>query len=94
MNNKRVGGILWSDVCRGWWDNFAKTCVYAWLTGWLSGGDVGWLRECSIRMGKAQLVLQWLKLLWSHLWNNHMYFFAQVENPLQIFILCHGRQPP
>ena len=61
MNNKRVGGTLWGDVCREWWDNFAKTCVYAWQTGWLSGGDVGRLRECSIRMGKAHLVLQWPK---------------------------------
>ena len=32
MNNKRVGGRLWGDVCREWWDNFAKTCVYAWQT--------------------------------------------------------------
>ena len=28
-------------------------------------------------MGKAHLVLQWPKLLWSHLWIDHMYFFAR-----------------
>ena len=76
INNKRVGGRLWGDVCRQWWDNFAKTCAYAWQTGWLSGGDVGRLRECSIRMGKAHLVLQWPQRPWSHLWIAHMYFFA------------------
>ena len=77
MNNKRVGDRLWGDVCTEWWDNFAKMCVYAWQTGWLSGGDVGRLRECSIRMGKAHLPLQWPKLLWSYLWSDHMYFFAR-----------------
>ena len=57
MNNKRVGGRLWGVVCREWWDNFAKACVCAWQTGWLSGGDVGRLRECSIQIGKAHLML-------------------------------------
>ena len=28
MNNKRLGGRLWGDVCRECWDNFAKMCVY------------------------------------------------------------------
>ena len=32
MNNKRVGGRLWGDVWREWWDNFAQLCVYAWHT--------------------------------------------------------------
>ena len=64
-------------VYREWWDNFAEMCVYAWQTEWLSGGDVGRLRECSIRMGKAHLVVQWPKVLWSHLWIDHMYFFSR-----------------
>ena len=34
-------------------------CVYAWRTRLLSRGDEGRLHECSIRMGKAHLVLQW-----------------------------------
>ena len=70
MSNKRVGGRLWGDVCREWWDTFAQICVRAWQTGCLSGGDVGRLHKCSIQMGKAHLVLQWPKLLWSHLWTN------------------------
>ena len=77
MNNKRVGGRLWGDVCRDWWDNFAQMCVYAWQTDWLFGGQVQRLRECSIRMGKAHLVLQWPKPLWLRLWIDHMYFFAR-----------------
>ena len=56
INHKPVGGKLWGDVCRQWWDNFARMCVYAWQTDWLSGGKVGRLHECSIRMGKAHLV--------------------------------------
>ena len=27
-------------------------------------------------MGKAHLLLEWPKLLWSHLWIDHMCFFA------------------
>ena len=42
---------------------------------WVSGADLGGLRECSIAMGKAHLLLEWPKLLWSHLWIDHMYFF-------------------
>ena len=55
MNNKRVGGRLWGDVCRGWWDNFARMCMYAWQTDGLSRGEVGRLRKCSIRMEKGPL---------------------------------------
>ena len=77
MNNKRVGGRLWADVGTEWWDNFAKTCVYPWQTGWLSGGGVARLHKCSIRMGKAHFVLQWPKLLWSHVWIDHINFFAR-----------------
>ena len=33
MNNKRVGGKLWGDVCREYSENFAKMCVFAWQTG-------------------------------------------------------------
>ena len=53
MNNKRVGGRLWGHVCREWWDDFDTMCVYACQTGWLSGGDVGRLRECITPMGKT-----------------------------------------
>ena len=77
MNNERVGGRLSGDVCREWWGNFAQRSLYAWQTDWLSRGEVGRLGECSVRMGKGHLVLQWPKLLWSHLWIHHMYFFAR-----------------
>ena len=93
MNNKQVGGRLWGDVCREWWDNFAKMFVYAWQTGSLSGGDVGRLRECSIRMGKAHLVLQWPKPPRSHLWIDHMYFFARkwrILSKFSCFALRNG----
>ena len=52
-------------------------CVYAWQTHWLSGGKVGRPHECCISMGKAHLVLQWPKLLWSQLLIDHLYFFAR-----------------
>ena len=77
LNNKRVGGRLWDDVCRKWGDNFTVMCVYACQAEWRCGGDVGRLHECSIQMGTAHLVLQWPKLPCSHLWINHMYFFAR-----------------
>ena len=52
-------------------------CVYARQTGWLTGEDVGRVHHCSIRMGEAHLVFVWPKLLWSHLWINHKFFFAR-----------------
>ena len=85
MNNKRVRGRPWGDVCRQWRDNFAKMCIYAWRTSWLSGIDLGRLRECTIAMGKAHLLLEWPKLLWSHLWIDHMYFFAHQWRTLSKF---------
>ena len=85
INNKRDGGRPWEDVCRQWWDNFAKTCTYAWRTSWLSGADLGRLRECSIAMGKAHLLLERPKLLYSHLWIDHMYFFARQWRNLSKF---------
>ena len=57
----------------------------SWQTGWLSGGHTGRLPECSTGMGKAHLVLQWPKLLWSHLWTDHMYFFAHKWRFLSTF---------
>ena len=75
-DNKRVGGRLWDDVCREWWDSFDRMCVYAWQTDLLCGGEVGRLHECRLSMHKAHLALHWPKLLWSHLWIDHMYFLA------------------
>ena len=53
MNNKRVGGKLCRDLCREWWDSFAKMCVYAQQTGQLFGADVGGLRKCSVKIGQS-----------------------------------------
>ena len=85
MDNKRVGGRPWGDVCRLWWDNFPKMCIYAWRTSWLSEADLGRLPECSLAMGKAHLLFEWPKLLWSHLWIDHMYFFACQRRTLSKF---------
>ena len=93
MNNRQVGGKLWGAVYREWWNNFAKISVYAWQMGWLSGEDVGKLHECSIRVGKAQLVLQWPKLPWSHLWIDHMYFFARTWNSSPEFHALRWKAP-
>ena len=35
----------------------AQMCVYAWQTDGLSGGELGRLPDCSIRIGEAHLVL-------------------------------------
>ena len=77
MHKKRVGGRLWGDDCKEWWDNFGKICVYACLTGWLFGRDVEWLRDCSIPMGKAHLVLLCNRVPQSHFWIANMHFFAR-----------------
>ena len=39
--------------------------------------DLGRLRNHSIAMGAAHNELQWGKLLWTHLWIDHMYYFAE-----------------
>ena len=63
-------------------------CEDAWQTDWLFGGEIGRLLECSKKMGKAHLVLQWLKEVWSHLRINHMYFFARKWRLLSKFSCC------
>ena len=63
----------------------AQMCVYTWQMDWLYSGKVGRLRECRIRMGKAHLVLQWPKLLWSHFRSDHMHFSARSRKILSKF---------
>ena len=46
---------------------------------------LGRLCECRIAMGKAHLLLDWPKLSWSHLWIDHMYFFARQWRTLSKF---------
>ena len=77
VRQHQVGGKSWESVCKTWWENFASMCVYAWRSAWFSGADLGRLRNHSIAMGAAHNELQWGKLLWTHLWIDHMYYFAK-----------------
>ena len=77
VRQHQVGGKSWQSVCKTWWENFASMCVYAWRSAWFSGADLGRLRNHSIAMGAAHNELQWGKLLWTHLWIDHMYYFAK-----------------
>ena len=91
MNHKRVGadyGVMF--VGSGGTTLPSRLCMHGKLDG-CPGGGVGRLRECSIRMGKAQLVLEGPKLLWSHVWIDHMYFFARKWRILsKISCFAHG----
>ena len=58
--------------------------AYRLVSGHLAGADGGGadcrrgrLRNHSITMGTAHNELQWGKLLWTHLWIDHMYYFAK-----------------
>ena len=77
VRQHQVGGKSWESLCKTWWENFASMCVYAWCSAWFSGADLGRLRNHSIAMGAAHNELQWGKLLWTHLWIDHMYYFAK-----------------
>ena len=72
VRQHQVGGKSWESVCKTWWENFASMCVYAWRSAWFSGADLGRLRNHSLAMGAAHNELQWGKLLWTHLWIDHM----------------------
>ena len=70
-------------------------CVLAWCSACFSGADLGWLRRHSIAMGSAHNELQWGKLMWTHLWIDHMYFFfKEVEKVVKVLVLCHGGESP
>ena len=73
VRQHQVGGKSWESVCKAWWENFASMCVYGWRSAWFSGANLGRLRNHSIAMGAAHNELQWGKLLWTHLWIDHMY---------------------
>ena len=77
VRQHQVAGKSWESVCNTWWENFASMCVFAWRSAWFSGADFWRLRRHSIAMGAAHNELQWGKLLWTHLWLDHMYFFAK-----------------
>ena len=77
VRQHQVGEKSWESVCKTWWENFASMCVYAWRSAWFSGADLGRLPNHSIAMGAAHNELHWGKLLWTHLWIDHMYYFAK-----------------
>ena len=85
VRQHQVAGKSWESVCKTWWENFASMCVYAWRSAWFSGADLGRLRNHSIAMGAAHNELQWGKLLWTHLWIDHMYYFAKKGRILSKF---------
>ena len=76
VRQHQLGGKSWESVCKSWWENVASMCVFAWRRALFSGADVGRLRSHSIGMGTAHNQLQWGKFLWTHLWIDHMYCFA------------------
>ena len=67
VRHHQVGGKSWESVCKTWWGKFASMCVFAWRSAWFSGADLGRLPN----------ELQRGKLLWTHLWMDHMYYFAK-----------------
>ena len=77
VRQHQVGGKSWESPCKTWGEHFASMCVYAWRSAWFSGADLGRLLNHSIAMGAAHNELQWGKLLWTHLWIDHMYYFAK-----------------
>ena len=77
VRQHQVGGKSWESVCKTWWEDFASMCVYGCRSAWFSGANLGLLRNHSIAMGTAHNELPWGKLLWTHLWIDHMYFFAK-----------------
>ena len=50
-----------------------QACVYSLGVPEFSGADLGHLRNHSIAMGATHNELQWGKLLWTHLWIDHIY---------------------
>ena len=103
VRHHQVAGGSCESVCNRWWGNFASMCVFAWRSAWLSGADLGRLRRHSIAMGTAHNELQWGKFLWTHLWIDHMCFFAKKWRILSKFSCFaiegtpagpHPRAPP
>ena len=92
VRQNQVAGQSWESVCETWWENFASMCVFAWHSAWFLGADLGRLRRHSIAMCAAHNELQWGKLVWTHLWIDHMYFFAKKWRILSKFscFAMHG----
>ena len=85
VKQDQVAGKMWDSVCKESWENFASMRVFVWRPAWFSGADLGWLRRHSIAMGTTHNELPWGKLLWTHLWIDHMYFLAKKWRILSTF---------
>ena len=77
LRQHQVAGKSWQSVCKTWWGNFASMFEFVWRSAWFSEAYLGRLRRHSIAIGAAHNGLQWDKLLWTHLWIEHMYFLLQ-----------------
>ena len=73
----QVAGKSRESVCNTWWENFASMCAFACRSAWFCGTNLGRLRRHSIAMGAARNELHLGKLVWTHLWIRHKYFFAK-----------------
>ena len=85
VRQHQVGGKSWESVCKTSCENFASMCVNAWRSAWFSGADLGRLWNHSIAMGATHNELRWGNLLWTHLWIDHMYYFAKKWRTLSKF---------
>ena len=94
VRQHQVGGKSWQSVRKAWWDNFASLCVFAWRSALFSGADLGRLRNHNTALGTAHNELQWAKLLWTHLWMDHILFCKEVENVVKVLLLYHGGKSP
>ena len=77
VRQDQVGGKSWESVCKTWWENFASMYVFAWRSAWFSEADLDQLGDHSLAMGTVQNEPHLGKLLRTHLWIDHMYYFAK-----------------
>ena len=82
---KPCEGVPWNDRCTQWWEAFALWCKYAWQSDFLTGAHLSNLREACVTMGRNHNALRFPKLLWSHLWIDHIYAYARRWRTLSKF---------
>ena len=78
-------GVPWKERCTKWWEAFAIGCKYAWQSEFLSGQQLADLRTACLTMGQHHNALRFGKVLWSHLWIDHMYAYAKCWRILSKF---------
>ena len=77
VRQHKIGGKGWELLCKRWWEDLASMCVFAWRFAWCSAADLGRLRRHNRAMRAAHDDLQWGKLLWTHLWTDHIFYFQR-----------------